>query len=416
MAKTILLAFVSVFLVGAIILQPDTSFQASLQGLTIWWNMVFPGLLPFLVLYEIMLAFGLVHALGAMLQPAVQRLFKLPGEAALALVIGWFGGSPAGPEAAASLRKRSIVTRSEGQRLLAFSHMPNPLFMLVIVGAGFLRKPLAGIMIAVAVWLSALWLLTISSLFHRSRPDDKKTASAAASRAELTGRKSWLQHAIATLGEARKQDGRSFGKVLGDAVALSVQKLLAIGGFIIFSAVIAKLSEPLLAPLLNRSGLAFIGPALFESHLGAYAAALWEAPGSGSILNAAAIAGVLAWSGLSGILQAGYSMAGTDLRLLPFIGLRLVHAMHAFLFMLLLWKPLSQLIARIAPDGILPVLLPSLQTSGTTADFSPAITGLKAGDLPSIWLHSLAGCIWLSVALAAVYLVGRLIRLSRKHH
>lgn len=67
MFRTIAFAILSTLLVGAIIVQPDASFQASLQGLTVWWNIVFPGLLPFLVLFEIMLAFGLAHGMGALL-------------------------------------------------------------------------------------------------------------------------------------------------------------------------------------------------------------------------------------------------------------------------------------------------------------------------------------------------------------
>ena len=63
MIRTLLLACLSILLVATIIYRPDDAFQASLQGLTIWWNIVFPGLLPFLTLLELMLAFGAVHPL-----------------------------------------------------------------------------------------------------------------------------------------------------------------------------------------------------------------------------------------------------------------------------------------------------------------------------------------------------------------
>ncbi|CAM3945559.1 nucleoside recognition domain-containing protein [Paenibacillus alkaliterrae] len=385
MAKTVTLAILSILLVVAIILQPDAAFQASLQGLTVWWNIVFPGLLPFLVLFEMITAFGLAHAIGAILQPLMKRLFKLPGESALAIVLGWMGGYPTGAEAVASLRKRNLVTKQQGQRLLALTHMPNPLFMLVVIGAGFLHKPIAGSIIAAAVWLSALWLILLTTLWSRNETGQSPAADKPGG--------SLLGRAADALRLGREQDGRSFGKALGDAVSASFQKLMMIGGFMIFAAVLAKLSEPLFDPLLRDFGLGFITQAFFESHLGAYAAAIWDAPGTGTLVNAAAIAAVLAWSGLSGILQAGYAISGTDLKLLPFVLLRTVHAAHAALFMLLLWKPATSLLRIVLEPG------PGAMPATAPADsFVPnSAVGVKTADLPSLWPYSITGSLLIAV-------------------
>lgn len=399
MAKTIVIAIISILLVGSIIIQPDTAFQASLQGLTVWWNIVFPGLLPFLVLFELMTAFGLAHAAGALLQPVMMRLFKLPGETASALVVGWTGGYPAGAEAAASLRKRKTVDRKQGQRLLALAHMPNPLFILVVIGAGFLHKPITGIMIAAAVWLSALVLLFISAAGRK--PDGNREEAVPAPESAVSKPGS-IGRMAAAMRLGREQDGRSFGKVLGDAVTSSVQKLLMIGGFMIFASVIAKLSEPLYMPMLAELGLGFAGTAFFEGHIGAYAAAVWDAPGGGSRMNAAAISAVLAWSGLSGILQTGYSIAGTDLRLLPFAAFRVIHAIAAFGFTLLLWKPLSALLRYVTPSGTFPVFYPG---QGRNADFDGITAQGLAGHLPYLWTLSVSASLLLLAAFALLSIV-----------
>ncbi|MEV5024833.1 nucleoside recognition domain-containing protein [Paenibacillus sp. LPE1-1-1.1] len=389
MAKTVMLAFLSILLVVAIILQPDAAFQSSLQGLTVWWNIVFPGLLPFLVLFELIASFGLVHAIGSLLQPLMHRLFKLPGEASLAIVLGWMGGYPAGAEAAASLRKKNLVTKQQGQRLLALAHMPNPLFMLVVIGAGFLHKPITGVLIAAAVWFSALWVMILMTLV---RPKTE-TENSQTDEREALENGNILQRAAEALRLGREQDGRSFGKALGDAVTASVQKLMMIGGFMIFAAVLAKLSEPLFSPLLAKTGLGFISQAFFEGHLGAYSAAVWDAPGAGTLGNAAAIAAVLAWSGLSGILQAGYSITGTDLKLLPFIAWRVVHSLHALLFMLLLWKPATAFLRSILAQGDLPVFVPA----ETFLPGHAVAAIIKAGELPALWQFSLPAAFLLAL-------------------
>ena len=70
-----------------IVRYPGDSFQAALQGLSIWWNLVFPGLLPFLALSELLLALGVVHAAGVLLEPVMRRVFRLPGSAGWAAAV-----------------------------------------------------------------------------------------------------------------------------------------------------------------------------------------------------------------------------------------------------------------------------------------------------------------------------------------
>ncbi|WP_138751628.1 nucleoside recognition domain-containing protein [Paenibacillus sinopodophylli] len=414
MAKTVMLAFLSILLVSTIILQPDASFQSSLQGLTVWWNIVFPGLLPFLILFELISAFGLAHAVSSLTQPVMNRLFKLPGEASHAVILGWMGGYPSGAEATASLRKRKLVTKQQGQRLLALAHMPNPLFMLVVIGAGFLHKPIVGVMIACTVWLSALCIMFAMTLLQRREQEgieladkqDKSVIQKQKNDADTQGG-SLLLRAAEAFRLGREQDGRSFGKALGDSVAASVQKLMMIGGFMIFAAVLAKLTEPLLTPLLAKTGLTFISQAFFEGHLGAYSAAVWQHQGAGTIVNAAAIAAVLAWSGLSGILQAGYSISGTDLKLLPFVAWRAAHALLAALFMLLLWKPMISVLGMLLDPSAVPSFAPA---NIFTPDQAIAVA-LKASDLPRLWPFSMLSC--LLVALTVLILSTILLPYSK---
>lgn len=416
MIRTIALAILSTLLVGAIIVQPDASFQASLQGLTVWWNIVFPGLLPFLVLFEIMLAFGLAHAMGALLSPFMRRLFDLPGEAALPVVVGWLGGFPAGAEAVATLRKRELISRTQGQRLLAFAHMPNPLFMLVIVGAGFLHKPLTGILITGAVWLSAVWLLFLASLFRStsgvtSRQDPRNSNHNVPDRQaqnDETASNNIVRKAVTAMVKGRESDGRSLGKVLGDSVTASVQRLMMIGGFMIIASMIAKLAEPLFAPVV-KLGLTFAGPALFEGHLGAYAAAVWELPGVDMAMVCAVIAAVLCWGGLSGIMQTGYSVSGTDLKLLPFVLHRLNHALHAFLLTLLLWHPVGALVRQLVPNAAFPVVSGGVYYDSSFGVRFPS-EAIAASQFHGLWPYAAGSCVavsslfllaWISLKLLA---------------
>ncbi|WP_052350319.1 nucleoside recognition domain-containing protein [Paenibacillus gorillae] len=412
MARTILLAIISLTLIGAVIRMPDAAFQASLQGLTVWWTIVFPGLLPFLVLFEMIVAFGLAHGLGVLMQTPMRKLFKLPGDAALPLVLGWMSGFSAGAEATAELRRREVLSQRDGQRLLALSHMPNPMFMLIVIGAGFMHRPELGIIIAAAVWLSALWTFGLQALFRRRRP--VQTAMNPR-RGGLVGGTdgdggSLLRRASAAITSAREEDGRGFGKVLGDAVYSGVQKLMVVGGFIIFSSVVARLAQPLLHFAAPNGALDLALPALLEGHIGAYAAAVWQGPLSSVSVNAALVAAVLAWSGISAILQAGYAISGTGLKLLPFIGTRLLHAVHAALFALLLWKPAQAALAWLPMP--LPVFLGGDGGAGKTeaamlshGDPINAPLPLAVSDLPGLWPYALSCAAAVAAAFALLSLL-----------
>ncbi|WP_052703067.1 hypothetical protein [Paenibacillus beijingensis] len=384
MVRTLLLACASIMIVAAIVGGTDEAFRSSLQGLGVWWNYVFPGLLPFLVLAELMLAFGLVDAAGTMLQPLMRFIFRLPGAGGWAIVQGWTTGFPAGAEAAAALVKRGTLTVREGQRLLAVAHSPNPLFVLVVVGAGFLKQPGLGLYLLLIIWgaglLTGFVLNRIGRPRLRSGHTGRMPAGASLKGASSTGASagdsvtaaslpgasspgsasgaygtsshpqagsapgpSLLRRAAAAMEEGRRRDGRTFGKALGDSVTASVHKLMSAGGMIIFTAVILSLLRPLCSGPESRLALT----AFMESHLGAYAASGWNLPGEA--LQTAVIAALLAWGGLSALLQAGGAAAGTGLKLLPLAAARLLNAAAAFGLTLALWRPLSAPIRSLLP-------------------------------------------------------------------
>ncbi|WP_274651583.1 nucleoside recognition domain-containing protein [Paenibacillus humicola] len=392
MTRTLTYACLSLLLVAAIVYRPDDAFQASLQGLTVWWNIVFPGLLPFLTLMELMLAFGAVHALGVFFDPLMRRLFRLPGEAGFAVAAGWTGGFPAGAEAAAALRRREAVTRGEGQRLLALAHMPSPLFMLLVVGAGFFRRPELGAAVACAVWLAAFAAAFAGARLARrgkdGAPGEGRPIPGAAPGIGL------LRQAASAMAKARALDGRTFGKALGDSVTAAVYKLLAVGGLMMFGAVIVRLLEPLVPDAVP----ALLLPGLLESHIGAYAAAAAQLPG-GIALNAAAAAAVLGWGGVSALLQAGSAVAGTDLSLAKLAAARLAQSALAAALLLGLWRPLTGLFTALSPAAA-----PVLELEGAARN-TAAPAAIHAASLASLWAYApllIAGFGAVLLLLAAV--------------
>ncbi|EXX85232.1 hypothetical protein BG53_09140, partial [Paenibacillus darwinianus] len=306
----------------------------------------------------------------------------------------------------ARLKRDGSLSAADAQRLMALCHMPSPVLMLIVIGAGFLNRPALGAAIAAAVWLSGLLLGMVTA---RLTPENRLAATAvhnrdtrgAGARAEAAQSRahSLPFRILSAMDQARQRDGRSLGKAMGDAVATGVQRLMAVGGFMIAGSVLIRLLELALPDALRP--LAYAG--IYEAHLGAFAAARALQP-YGVTLTASALAALLSWSGWSALLGAQSAASAAGLKLGPFLTARLLHAALAFVVALPLTKSIVSGFERIVPawsGGFFPSLPVFRQTENGA---------IQADGLRFLWtvvpvtfalmLASLAAAALLSLALS----------------
>lgn len=359
---TLMLGMAAALLVIFIVIFPEKAFQASLHGLNVWWKIVFPALLPFLVASEILLAFGVVHFLGVWLDPLMKLLFRVPGIGGWVVAMGITAGYPAGAKIISTLRAEEQVSRYEGERLLSLSHTSNPVFIISVVAVGFYHNAELGFMLAVIHFISA-FIVGLLMRFHGSRQEPGKTRpSSDRSGLPRTQQEGLLRGSLSVMFQAHKQDGRSFGKLLGDSVTSSLQTLLVIGGYMMmFSVILQVISLSRLSSLFQEIveiGLLPLGlpseviphllTGVFEVNLGTYA--ISEASDTPLLWQAALIGAALGWSGLSIHAQVRSLISTTDLSYIPFFISRLLHSALAFTFSFWLWTPLNRIFNHVEPS------------------------------------------------------------------
>ncbi|MNJ38502.1 Sporulation integral membrane protein YlbJ [compost metagenome] len=369
---TISLLLLAMATIGVLMLSyPKSSWDAGVVGLAIWWDVLFPSLFPFFVISELMLGFGIVHFIGKLLDPLMRPLFRIPGSGGFVAAMGFASGYPVSAKLATKLREQRLISRVEGERLVAFTTSSDPIFLIGAVSVGFFgNSKLAGVL-ALAHYGSALLLGFImrfygtkeGSVGSSSRPADIITAKDApvgnASPSHVTGERSHqspakfsLRQALYAMHEARLNDGRSLGELLRQAVSSSLQLMAVVGGLVVFFSVVLELltASGMMSLLysavhsfLTLTGLPtalaepFVG-GIFEVTLGAKASA---APvGVPLIYKAAAAAFILSWGGLSVHAQVASILNGADLRYVPFLVARLIHGVLAAILLLLIWNPL----------------------------------------------------------------------------
>lgn len=351
---TYLVAAVAVWLTLAMVRYPEKAFEAAVHGLSVWFEIVFPALLPFFIGSEILMGLGVVHFMGVLLEPFMRPLFNVPGAGSFVLAMGLASGYPIGAVLTAKLRKQGLCTQVEAERLVSFTNTADPLFMIGAVGVGMFGLAEAGNVITITHYLGAIMVGLVLRFYA---PYTEPSA------ALNSGQGNMFVRALKALYRARIKDGRPFGRLLGDAIQQSINTMLTVGGFIILFSVMIEMATvmgltPFLADLCGRLLAALdlsqgLAPSLvsgfFEITIGSdYVAKAVDAannllPLGERITVATAIIG---WSGLSVHFQVAAMVNETDIRMTPYILARAVHAAFSGLMAYIL---LPSLISTASP-------------------------------------------------------------------
>ena len=248
------------------------------RGLSVCAATLAPALFPFYVLAELLSALGMTDLLSGVFGRAAGRLFRVSGAGAQAFFLGLCGGYPLGASVTARLRRDRLISREEGERLLAFCNNSGPAFILGAAG-GVFRSPAAGALLYASHILGAVCV----GLLLRGR------GPAPAGRVPVPA------------------EPQRFTEAFPKAVSAALTSTLTVCGYVtLFSALIGMLT-PLqgLSPLPRALTAGFL-------ELGSGTAALAGLPPTP--LNLAGAALILGWGGLSVHCQVLSTVADTDIK------------------------------------------------------------------------------------------------------
>ncbi|KGX93281.1 sporulation protein [Pontibacillus halophilus JSM 076056 = DSM 19796] len=339
--KTIGLAGVAVFMAASLIVYPDQALEASIRGLNMWWEIVFPSLLPFFITAELLIGFGVVRFIGVLCEPIMRPIFKVPGVGSFVWVMGMASGYPSGAKLTARLREEKQLTKIEAERLVSFTNASNPLFIFGAVSIGFFHNPTLGLLLAVSHYVGNAIVGVIMRFYGGHEISTYRHERSLFS----------LRRAFEAMHETRLKDDRPFGRLFGDAVLSSIQTLLVVGGFIIIFSVLSKLlflvgiTEVLgafLAILFGMAGLSgelslpFIS-GLFEITLGSQMTSTSHATLQEQVMI---VSFILGFNGFSIQAQVASILAETDIRFLPYFIARILHGVIASTLSFFFFQPL----------------------------------------------------------------------------
>lgn len=266
----------------------------------IWRNNVFPSLFPFFVLASLLIHYGFIDFLSELMKN-VMSIFKLSPSSSFVLVMSMISGFPSSAKYTKELYQKELITKQEAEKILTFSHFSNPLFILGTIGL-FLNHKIALLIMVIHYGTNIIIGLIFRDFYPSTYHKDKVS----------------LTKALRKLN--RQKSKESFGKVLSYAIMDSINTLLLILGtmsiFLILTTILDYHLDvsPYFQAIING---------FFEMTQGIkYASELNLSLKIQSILMTMFIS----FGGISVHIQTISILSDTDVRYIPYLIARMLHA------------------------------------------------------------------------------------------
>ncbi len=268
------------------------------NGFKIWLHNVFPSLFPFFVLSDILINYGFVDIINKYFKKVMNKLFKISGNASFILVMSIISGFPSNSKYTKELLDKGLIDINEANKILMFSHFSNPLFILGTLAVIYLKNYKVGLLVLVIHYLSNV---IIGFIFRNYNPItlDKKKKSLK----EIFDKKN------------------NFGLILSHAIVKSIDTLLLILGTITICLVFTNIVTQVFNGNLK---LTFLVNSLLEMTQGLNYVSMTSLTLK---LKAVLSVMILSFGGISVHMQVMSILSDYDIKYLPYLLSRLLHAL-----------------------------------------------------------------------------------------
>ena len=345
---------------------PGIVVASARDGLNLWLGTVLPGILPFMIITNMLIHLGYTKKLGKLFAPFMKYFFRLPGVGGVAFFVGLTSGYPVGAKTIADLHSQGEITTKEAQHLLAFCNNAGPLFILGAVGSGMFGSASVGYILWSAHVIAAVIIGILLAkhydhninLFQTSSSvpimvksmqngSDQKNAKQGKQVTRPVLKLTEAHENVSASGSIfvrlnRFQDRsidaykKSPGKALGDSVKNAMEAIVIVGGLIIFfSAIMAVLREIIPQDITNNYSV-------FVSFL----AGIIEVTGGTRDVSALGVSALhlgiagflIAFSGLSIHLQTIHFVENTGVSSVRYVACKALHGIIAAAITIILYR------------------------------------------------------------------------------
>ncbi len=222
--KKYFLTFILILFTISLLIFSNNNFLAAQNGLVLWATKVLPSLFPFFIATELLCQTNFTYILGKFLNKFMRPLFNVPGESAIAVILGTISGYPVGAKVVCNLKNQKIISKIEAERLIAYTNNSGPLFILGTVGIALFGNKKIGLLLLISHILASLAVGYCFKFWKKNKLDINYS--------ETKFNSQFTPIKIS-----------DFGEILGNSIKKSISTILSIGGFIVLFSVILSILE-----------------------------------------------------------------------------------------------------------------------------------------------------------------------------
>lgn len=119
-------------------------------------NNLFPSLIPFMIISNILIKFNFINDLSDILGKFMNKVFKVSKNSSFAFIMSILSGTPSNAKYLNDLFNNNLIDTNDIQKCLNFCHFTNPIFILGTIGFTFLHDKKLGLIILVSHYLSSI--------------------------------------------------------------------------------------------------------------------------------------------------------------------------------------------------------------------------------------------------------------------
>lgn len=296
-----ILATAVVLLAMTVFLTAPAHYAQSIQtGISLWAVSVLPATFPFLFLTALLTKLRPYSFFSEKLSPLAGRLFRISGAGSGAAILSALSGYPVGARMVSDLYCGQRIAKTETFRLACLCSTSGPMFLVGTVGCMMYGSAKTGwIMLfshLFAVWLVCFFLRFTAKPVRFAAPPPIKPSENA----------------------------------LSDSLWSAVVSILCVGGFIALFACFGQMLSDLgvfagISALLGGAYAEGVCRGLMEMTTGCAFLSSYATP-----LSCALSAAIVTFGGLCVLCQQTAYLSRAGVRILPFLGVKLLQAVIAF--------------------------------------------------------------------------------------
>jgi sporulation integral membrane protein YlbJ len=142
------------------------SVGAAKSGLLLWFNVIIPNLLPFMILSNLIIYLNAASYITFLFAPILKLLLGISKEGSYAVIIGFFCGYPMGAKVTADLVLNKQISRNEGMFLLSFCNNVSPIFIINYIVNESLQSPALQRPVFIILYLSPVLCAILLRFFY----------------------------------------------------------------------------------------------------------------------------------------------------------------------------------------------------------------------------------------------------------